>query len=175
MPSQARYYSVAQKVKQVVITPYLQKQPCFNIWCFTPPFSEKIDKQNDEALMSLIANALCSCIVAKQLLQHPAVYLITPPSSSLLPPSPVTQLLSWQPPYSTFLYFFSPSPLPPPNYCKWVSLKAGWQAAFGTGLTKKPSIKEAFVSMLWNEANQIILLSVSEENSPLVCKPSQVL
>lgn len=105
----------------------------------------------------------------------------TSTSSSLLnnspllfptPSKPSNAIILVATPYFTFLYLSLPPPL---SYCKWVSLKAGWQAAFGTGLTKKPSIKEAFVSMLWNEANQIILLSVSEENSPLVCKPSQVL
>lgn len=121
--------------------------------------------------MSLIANALCSCIVAKQLLQHPAVYLITAPLLFPTPSKPSNVIILVATPYFTFLYLF---PLCPSlNYCKWVSLKGGWQAAFGTGLTKKPSIKGAFVSMLWTEANQIILLSVSEENSPLVCKPSQ--
>lgn len=110
--------------------------------------------------------------VAKQLLQHPAVYLITPPSSSLPPSKPSNIIILVATPYFTLFISPLPSTL---NYCKWVSLKGGWQAAFGTGLTEKPSIKGPFVSMLWTEANQIILLSVSEENSPLVCKPSQAL
>lgn len=42
-------------------------------------------------------------------------------------------------------------------------------------LTKNPFIKEALVSMLWTGANQILLLSVSEENLTLVCKSNQSL
>lgn len=63
--------------------------------------------------------------------------------------------------FSRCFFFFSLSG----NYSKWVSLKGGWQAAFGTVLTKNPFIKEALVSMLWTWANQIISLSVSEEKS----------
>lgn len=88
--------------------------------------------------MSLIANALCSCIVAKQLLQHPAVYLITPPSSSLPPPSPVMQLFLWQPPISLFFIYL---PLPPwvtVNGCLW---KQGGRQLLVQGLPRNPPSK----------------------------------
>lgn len=81
---------------------------------------------------------------------------------SLPPPLPLS-----------FSCCFSPLPLSG-NGSKWVSLKGGWQAAFGTGLTKNPFIKEALVSTPWPRANQIISLSVSEENLTLVCKSSRV-
>lgn len=62
--------------------------------------------------MSLIANALCSCIVAKQLLQHPAVYLITPPLLFPTPSKPSNVIIPVATPLFDVSLFISLLPLP---------------------------------------------------------------